>query len=115
KNEDVAAYLNDVADYWMEETDIDGYTLHAADQYDPAFLQDLTSKIKEKHPNFYLIATALQEDAQVDLLFDNEDLDAISNPEMYEAINDLFIRLHEPITNILQIYQNRDDDSSLLI
>src|SRR5699024_11938383 len=56
KNEDVAAYLNDVADYWMEETDIDGYTLHAADQYDPAFLQDLTSKIKEKHPNFYLIA-----------------------------------------------------------
>src|SRR5699024_11756957 len=73
---------------WMEETDIDGYTLHAADQYDPAFLQDLTSKIKEKHPNFYLIATALQEDSQVDSLFDNEDLDAISNPEMYEAMKD---------------------------
>ena len=114
KNEDVAAYLNDVADYWMEETDIDGYTLHAADQYDPAFLQDLTSKIKEKHPNFYLIATALQEDAQVDSLFDNEDLDAISNPEMYEAMNDVFTKPDEPITNILQTYQKRDDDRSLL-
>src|SRR5699024_12451312 len=76
--------------------------------------QDLTSKIKEKHPNFYLIATALQEDAQVDSLFDNEDLDAISNPEMYVAMNDVFIKPDEPITNILQTYQKRDDDRSLL-
>src|SRR5699024_4477438 len=72
------------------------------------------SRIKEKHPNFYLIATALQEDAQVDSLFDNEDLDAISNPEMYEAMNDVFTKPDEPITNILQTYQKRDDDRSLL-
>src|SRR5699024_12734289 len=31
-NASVAEYLTDVSDYWMDETDIDGFKLHAADE-----------------------------------------------------------------------------------
>src|SRR5699024_8377583 len=31
-NPEVDKYLKEVADYWLDETDIDGYKLHAADQ-----------------------------------------------------------------------------------
>src|SRR5699024_11476931 len=41
-------------------------------------------------------------------------LPIFSNPEMYEAMNDVFTKPDEPITNILQTYQKRDDDRSLL-
>src|SRR5699024_1074657 len=47
-NPDVQDYLLDVADFWMTETDIDGYTLHAADQSAKGFIEKLANQVKEK-------------------------------------------------------------------
>src|SRR5690625_6098344 len=61
-NPEVKNYLFDVADYWMDNFDIDGYKLHAADQADSEFMKELTQNIKEKNEDFYIIGGLLQGD-----------------------------------------------------
>lgn len=113
-NEDTSDYLKDVAEFWMEETDIDGYNFHAADQYDPAFLEDLTADIKQEQSNFYLIATTLQEDGEFEHLFDIDGLDAVSNPAMYEAMNDAFSKPDEPVADVYNTFQDWDNHKNML-
>lgn len=91
-NSEVKEYLFDVADYWMDTYDIDGYKLHAADQADSEFITELTQKIKDKNEDFYLISGMLQEEADIniDSLAENENIDAVDNVPIYEAFNEVF-------------------------
>lgn len=105
ENEDVQAYLLDVAKFWMDETKIDGIKLHAADQSSPAFLNMLTEELKKKNPNFYLIATTLQGETDVTALVDNPNIDAVANEQFYQNVNDV---LKQPDKPVSQIYENTD-------
>lgn len=103
-NSEVKEYLFDVADYWMNTYDIDGYKLHAADQAEPEFIDELTKNIKSNNEEFYILAGMLQENAKsnVDNLIDNENIDALENPQMHEVLNEVFqeaeqspVKIHE--------------------
>lgn len=109
ENKDVQDYLLDVAAYWMDETDIDGFKLHAADQASSAFLQKLTDEIKTKDSNFYLIATTLQGNDDMEHVREIEQIDAIANDAMYEAMNEVFIKPDEPIS---KLYDVRGEEAS---
>src|SRR5690625_1521932 len=94
----------------MDETDIDGFKLHAADQASPEFLEKLTKHLKETDPNFYVLATTLQGNSNMDELYQNKNIDAIANVEIYEALNDVLIKPDEPTSNI---YDVRGEDANL--
>src|SRR5699024_9275615 len=89
RNEDAQAYLIDVANYWMHESDIDGYVLHATDEIDESFLTPFTEHTKEKNPTLYLIAESVQ-GANLEHLCSNEGLAAIAHQALYEKINEVF-------------------------
>lgn len=108
---EVQDYLLDVASYWMNETDIDGFKLHAADQSSPEFLETLTTQIKKMDPNFYILATTLQEDEDINHLYENKNIDAIADVTMYEAMNEVLIKPDESISKLFDIRgeaSNRD-------
>ncbi len=108
---EVQDYLLDVAEFWMDETDIDGFKLHAADQASPEFLERLTKQIKESDPNFYILATSLQGNTDIDQLYKNENIDAIADETMYQALNDVLIKPDKPISALFDIREeasNRD-------
>lgn len=99
-NPEVQDYLIDVAKFWMEETGIDGFKLHAADQSDPEFIERLASELKTENPNFYLIATTLQGNEDVNHLYEIDQLDAIANEQLHQKMNDIFIQPEQPISEL---------------
>lgn len=93
ENKTVQKYLFDVATYWVKETDIDGYLLHAADQSNPEFMEQLTGKIKKQDPNFYLLADVLEPDSDITFLLQNNNLDAVDNHDAQQAMKEVFSQL----------------------
>ncbi|MGM8364411.1 alpha-amylase family glycosyl hydrolase [Virgibacillus sp. W0181] len=113
-NEQVASYLMEAADYWMKETDIDGFKLHAADQASPDFLQMFTSHIKETNPEFYLLAGVLQKDSDITSLRNNEHIDAVENYNVFEKINEILIKEDKPVSEIYNVWENEKNEKDLL-
>src|SRR5690625_2536941 len=113
-NEEVQEYLLDVATYWMDELDIDGYKLHAVDEMNENFLEDLTKTVKEKDPNFFIIANSLQGDVNVEELASNENIDAVDNIAMYEVFNEVLSYPDEPISTIYDTWESSIREKSLL-
>lgn len=112
-NADVEAYLFDVADYWIEEANIDGYILHGADQASDVFLKKLTEHIKTNHPKFYILANSLQGD-NIESLCGNEHIDAIAHQALAEKINEVFAHVDTPISQLYETTSQTDCDNMLL-
>ena len=112
--DEVASYIEDVADYWMDEFAIDGFVLHAADQASPQFLNEFTAHMKEKSPEFVLLATLLDEEADMTPFVDNEGIDAVENYAVYEKLNDIFAQVNTPVSEIMEVWDEAVEEKSLL-
>lgn len=111
--DEVQQFFFDVADYWIEESGIDGYILHAADQALATFIENLTKHIKDHHVNFVVIANTLQGDS-VNHLCDIAELDAIANVELMEVIQHVFSHVDEPVSQLYEVTKNANCDKMLL-
>lgn len=108
-NEEVQDYLIDVALFWMEESGIDGFNLHAADESDPQFLERLVDEVKKEDPYFYVIATSLQDDADMSDLLEIEEMDAVANVDTFNQLNETFSHPDEAVSNIHKV---RDEETA---
>lgn len=113
EREDVQAYLLEVAKYWMTELDIDGYSLHAADQLAPAFLDEVTKQIKTDNPDFYILARTLHPNTDTNYLYDY-DIDAIENWEIFDLMNKTLSNVGEPISALHEAWSEVGSDRDLL-
>ena len=113
ENEEVQQFLIDVANYWIEETGIDGYILHAADQASDTFLEKLTEEIKKRDPNFTIIANTLQGDA-LDHLCEMEHIDAIADTALMNEIQQVFSQVDEPVSRLYEVTDQSACDKMLL-
>lgn len=55
ENPEVKAYLLDVARYWVEEFDIDGWRLDVANEVDHAFWREFRKVVKSVKPDAYIL------------------------------------------------------------
>lgn len=113
-HQEVEQYLIDVAKYWMNETNIDGFKLHDADQSSESFLNNLTQEIKRINPNFYLLAGVSEDRANTEMLYNNKNIDVIEDQELFEAMNEVFTQAGEPITLLHDIWINSEDQRNIL-
>ena len=61
-NPDVIKHLLEAVNYWMDEFEIDGLRLDAADVLDPAFMRTLAGFCKSKRPDFWLMGEVVHGD-----------------------------------------------------
>ncbi len=99
EEEAVRQFLIEVALYWMEELAIDGYMLHAVDQADLVFIEQLTKAIKEKDPEFFLLASSLQDDS-LDAYCEVDTIDALTNEALRTKIVDVFAQVGTPVKQL---------------
>lgn len=111
---EVQDYLGKVADFWMDETDIDGFNIHAAEQMDKDFLSMITSEWKKSNPEFYVLATALDQKEEIDDLATIDSIDAVSNVDMFEAFNDTLTKPDEPISDLYETWESGNNKKGLL-
>lgn len=113
-NPEVHSYMNEVAEFWMDEVDIDGFVLHAADQASPEFLEQFTLNIKEKSSDFALIVDLLDEEADMKPFVENENIDAVQNYAIYEKMNDVFAQVNTPVAEIMNVWNEEVEEKSVL-
>ncbi|HLS06316.1 MAG TPA: alpha-amylase family glycosyl hydrolase, partial [Bacillota bacterium] len=114
QNESVQEYLLDVTAYWMDEVDIDGFKLHAADQADEIFLQKLTSFIKERDPKLFLLANVLDVDSDIEWLQEMETIDAVENHQMFDSLIDVFSEVGTPVEKLFDQWQAIGHEKDLI-
>lgn len=104
-NKEVEDYLIEVATYWMDNFDIDGYKLHAADEADQAFIRKLTETIKEKDSSFYVLAGSLQGEKDLTSLIENESIDVVDDIELFEQYNEVMTLPDKSVKPIYETWE----------
>lgn len=84
QNEDVVNYLLDSVKFWIDEFDIDGLRLDAADCIDIEFFKKLRHVCKSKKPDFWLYGEITHGD--YNRWANNDTLDSVTNYECYKGI-----------------------------
>ncbi len=84
QNEDVLKYLFDAVRYWIDEFDIDGLRLDAANVMDVNFFKRLRGVTKEKKPDFWMFGEIVGGD--YNRLANAETLDSVTNYEIYKGL-----------------------------
>ncbi|MBH0166159.1 alpha-amylase [Fictibacillus sp. 7GRE50] len=62
ENNETRKYLLDMAEYWIKETDIDGYRLDTVKHVPKDFWIDFSERVKKAKPGFYLIGEVWHND-----------------------------------------------------
>ena len=108
ENAEVKAYLLDVARYWIEEFDIDGWRLDVANEVDHAFWREFRQVVKSVKPDTYILGEIWHDsmpwlqgdqfDAVMNYPFTNSSID-------YFAKNDIDAETFaNSITEVLHMY-----------
>ncbi len=84
QNEDVTNHLLDAVKFWIDEFDIDGLRLDAADCVDLEFFKKLKRICKDKKPDFWLYGEITNGD--YNRWANNETLDSVTNYEVFKAL-----------------------------
>lgn len=84
KNHSVKQYLFDAVRYWIEEFDIDGIRLDAADSLDFNFMKELVEYSKSLKDNFWLMGEVVHGDYRRWL--EDGKLDATTNYECFKGL-----------------------------
>ena len=83
-NDDVVNYLLDSVKFWIDEFDIDGLRLDAADCVDLGFFKRLRATCKSKKPDFWLYGEIIHGD--YNRWANNDTLDSVTNYECYKGL-----------------------------
>ncbi|WP_068676604.1 alpha-amylase family glycosyl hydrolase [Oceanobacillus sp. Castelsardo] len=114
QNEAVQQYLFDVADFWMNETEIDGFKIQAVDQMPVSFLQALTEHIKSINPNFYLIGDILEADKNSQEILVSTGIQMIENTALNQTIRDTFLKEDNEVSDIYEVWEGSGNQLPIL-
>ncbi|WP_010529911.1 alpha-amylase family glycosyl hydrolase [Lentibacillus jeotgali] len=104
-NPEVQDFLMDVADYWIEEANIDGYKFHAADKANQTFLDELTTHIRSGNPEFYMLGDISDTESYNGNLTEDTAIQAVDNHALYESMTEVFAKAGKPLTSIHETWQ----------
>jgi alpha-amylase len=103
-NPEVTKYLIDAAKWWIEETNIDGYRLVAANFVPPTFWSTFSKDVKNVKKDFYLLGDIQSDDPNVVNLYKSTGIDSFTDTRLNSdlrkgfattdlSLNDLFADL----------------------
>lgn len=113
QNPEVQEMLIDMAKFWLEEGNVDGLKIHAADQASTEFLATLTSELKGEKTDVYIIADILSEEAPEELLT-IDSIDIVENPILSKTIVDVFAEVDTPISKIYEKWNDIENKNGLI-
>jgi cyclomaltodextrinase / maltogenic alpha-amylase / neopullulanase len=112
-NPEVSEMLIDVAKFWLNESNVDGFVLHAADQSSVEFIQSLTTELKAAKPDMYVIADTISEEVPSELQ-NMPTIDVVENQALSHAIVDVFAKADTPVRNIYEKWEELGGEGGLI-
>ncbi|WP_029266997.1 alpha-amylase family glycosyl hydrolase [Virgibacillus alimentarius] len=114
ENPAVREYLFDAAAFWINETDIDGFKLHAADMASDEFLKKFTSSLKEINPDLYILADVMQDNQRIKELKNIPAIDAVDNQKVRKELNEVFDQSGQGLAPLNQHLEEKNNTLDLL-
>ncbi|GBG95472.1 alpha-amylase [Ligilactobacillus salitolerans] len=88
RNRQVLRYWCDLANYWVESFDIDGFKIMDPEELDPSFLQSLTASLHRLKPALCLLGTS---NSFTPNLLEERSLDVVVDQDLTQILADYFI------------------------
>ncbi|MEC5422953.1 alpha-glycosidase [Virgibacillus sp. C22-A2] len=108
ENPEVKKYLLDVARYWVEEFDIDGWRLDVANEVDHAFWREFRQTVKDAKPDAYILGEIWHDSMP---WLQGDQFDAVMNYPFTNGVIDYFAKnemtagdFADSITKVLHMY-----------
>lgn len=89
ENEEVKQYFLDVAQFWIEEVDIDGWRLDVANEVDHAFWREFRQVVKRMKPDAYILGEVWHDAGP---WLQGDQFDAVMNYPFTEGVLGFFCR-----------------------
>ncbi|WP_160724659.1 alpha-amylase family glycosyl hydrolase [Bacillus sp. USDA818B3_A] len=98
-NPEVKKYLIDAADWWINQTNIDGYSLPAVDQVPLSFWSDFSKAVKKEKKDFFLMGIPA-ENASIDASkYQNAGIDSLFDYSQSKNLRKAFATTNQSFSN----------------
>ncbi|SDN13981.1 alpha-amylase family glycosyl hydrolase [Bacillus sp. OK048] len=99
-NPEVKAYLLNAAKWWINETDIDGYSLPEVNHVSESFWNDFSTEVKKEKENFFLLGiTSMNSNADLDNYL-NVGIDSLTDYQHSEDLRNVFATTNQSFSVI---------------
>jgi glycosidase len=99
-NPEVKNYLLDAAKWWINETDIDGYSLPEVNHVPVSFWSDFSKEVKSEKENFFLLGITSTNSA-VDLeTYEDAGIDSLTNYQHSEDLRKVFATTNQSFNEL---------------
>ncbi|MHC0036733.1 alpha-amylase family glycosyl hydrolase [Pseudoneobacillus sp. C159] len=92
ENSEVENYLLDVAEWWITETDIDGYRLDTVKHVPVSFWEKFSQRVKETKEDFYLLGEVWSNDPNYIATYDKAGIDGFVDYPLHEQLRTAFAK-----------------------
>ena len=111
ENDEVASYLLEVAAWWIDETDIDGYTVNHVSRVPDAFWEDFNGLVKDEKEGFFVIGNDPQGNAAADTYLELG-FDSIVDRDSIQPMRDAYSKFDASPAEALEKITELDADQS---
>jgi glycosidase len=110
ENADVEDYLLDAAEWWIKETDIDGYRLDTVKHVPVAFWEKFSNRVKDTKEDFYLLGEVWANDPNYIAQYDKAGIDGFVDYPLHEHLRTAFAK---PDQTLDWLFSNWERNNSI--
>ncbi|WP_461201025.1 alpha-amylase family glycosyl hydrolase [Anoxybacillus sp. TBDG-1] len=108
ENPEVKAYLLDVAKWWIQETDIDGYRLDTVKHVPKWFWDEFSKEVKSVKKDFFLLGEVWHDDPRYVAEYGKHGIDALIDFPFYKEASTIFSNVDQSIEPLYNVWKRNE-------
>ncbi|MBB5354325.1 alpha-amylase [Anoxybacillus mongoliensis] len=108
ENPEVKAYLFDVAKWWIQETDIDGYRLDTVKHVPKWFWDEFSKEVKSVKQDFFLLGEVWHDDPRYVAEYGKHGIDALIDFPFYKEASTIFSNVDQSLEPIYNVWKRNE-------
>jgi alpha-amylase len=108
ENEEVKNYLLDMAKWWIEETDIDGYRLDTVKHVPKWFWEEFSAAVKSVKEDFFLLGEVWHDDPTYVAAYSETGIQSFVDYPYYNEISKIFAEPNKSLEGLYSVWKRND-------
>ncbi|GGB59007.1 alpha-amylase family glycosyl hydrolase [Fictibacillus barbaricus] len=105
ENNETRNYLLDVAEYWINETDIDGYRLDTVKHVPKDFWNQFSARVKKAKPDFYLIGEVWHNDPRYIAAYNKAGIQSFVDYPLFNEMVRIFRQSGQSLSELYSVWE----------
>ncbi|MFD1017816.1 alpha-amylase family glycosyl hydrolase [Thalassobacillus hwangdonensis] len=105
ENPEVKNYLFDAAEFWIEETGVDGFRLDTVKHVPKEFWQEFSAHVKSIDEDFFLIGEVWSNNPKYIAEYEETGIDSFVDYPLYEAMSQAFMEAGGDLQSVYNVWE----------